>query len=157
MFNWSAASRVSAGERSIRPSSPKLTWPASNAASHRRRGAGRCGRPGGARPFRISAHGTMCEARRSAGSVIPVRGQAGDADSGHLRQVRYLLHDRDSKFCTSFEDILKTAGVTSVPLPPRSPNLNAFAERWVRSVKEECLSKLILFGESSLKRAFANS
>ena len=40
-------------------------------------------------------------------------------------------------------------------LPPRSPNLNAFAERWVRSVKEECLSKLILFGEMSLARALA--
>ena len=38
-------------------------------------------------------------------------------------------------------------------LPARSPNLNAFAERWVRSVKEECLSKLILFGEASLRRA----
>jgi putative transposase len=40
-------------------------------------------------------------------------------------------------------------------LPPRSPNLNAFAERWVRSVKHECLSKLILFGEGSLNRALA--
>ena len=42
-----------------------------------------------------------------------------------------------------------------MPLPPRSPNLNAFAERWVRSVKHECLSKLILFGEGSLRRALA--
>jgi putative transposase len=40
-----------------------------------------------------------------------------------------------------------------VPLPPRSPNLNAYAERWVRSVKEECLSRLILFGEASLRHA----
>ena len=40
-----------------------------------------------------------------------------------------------------------------MPLPPRSPNLNAYAERWVRSVKEECLSRLILFGERSLRRA----
>jgi putative transposase len=40
-----------------------------------------------------------------------------------------------------------------VPLPPRSPNLNAYAERWVRSVKEECLSRLILFGEASLWHA----
>jgi putative transposase len=43
--------------------------------------------------------------------------------------------------------------VKGLRLPPRSPNLNAFAERWVRSVKEECLSKLILFGEASLRRA----
>jgi putative transposase len=40
-----------------------------------------------------------------------------------------------------------------VPLPPRSPNLNAYAERWVRSVKEECLSRLILWGEASLRHA----
>jgi len=80
---------------------------------------------------------------------------AADVDSGCLRHVRYLLHDRDTKFCASFKDILKSAGVTSVALPPRSPNLNAFAERWVRSVKQECLSKLILFGEVSLRRTLA--
>ena len=78
---------------------------------------------------------------------------AVDEDCGYLRKIRYLLHDRDTKFCAPFKAILKTAGVTCVALPPRSPNLNAFAERWVRSVKQECLSKLILFGETSLKRA----
>jgi hypothetical protein len=45
------------------------------------------------------------------------------------------------------------AGVKCLRLPPRNPNLNAFAERWVRSVKEECLSHLILFGERSLRKA----
>jgi transposase InsO family protein len=64
----------------------------------------------------------------------------------------FLLHDRDTKFCTSFRAILRSAGVHSIMLPPRSPNLNAFAERWVRSIKNECLSKLILFGEASLRR-----
>ncbi len=48
---------------------------------------------------------------------------------------------------------LKAGGVKPLKLPARSPNLNAFAERWVRSVKEECLSRLILCGESSLRRA----
>ena len=43
-----------------------------------------------------------------------------------------------------------------VPLPPRSPNLNAYAERWVRSVKEECLSRMILFGEGSLRQALTH-
>ena len=43
----------------------------------------------------------------------------------------------------------------TIPLPARSPNLNAFAERWVRSVKQECLSKVILFGEGSLSRVLA--
>ena len=78
---------------------------------------------------------------------------ATDNDTGALRGCRYLLHDRDAKFCSSFDALLKTDGVKTLKLPARSPNLNAFAERWVRSVKQECLSKLILFGESSLKRA----
>ena len=74
-------------------------------------------------------------------------------DAGFLIQKRYLLHDRDSKYCSSFREVIEAGGVKPLTLPPRSPNLNAYAERWVRSVKEECLSKLILFGEGSLKRA----
>src|SRR6266852_5141413 len=72
---------------------------------------------------------------------------------GYLDRCRYVLHDRDTKFCASFRTVLAAGGVETIPLPARSPNLNAFAERWVRSAKEECLSKLILFGESSLRRA----
>ena len=77
---------------------------------------------------------------------------ATDEDGG-LRPVQYVLHDRDAKFCLSFDTLLKAGGVNALKLPARSPNLNAFAERWVRSVKEECLSRLILFGEVSLRRA----
>jgi putative transposase len=73
--------------------------------------------------------------------------------TGFLTNSRYLLHDRDSKYCPAFCQLIEMARVNSIVLPPKSPNLNAFAERWVRSVKEECLSKLILFGERSLKRA----
>jgi transposase InsO family protein len=62
----------------------------------------------------------------------------------------YLIHDRDTKFCDAFKQIIDDAGVNRVPLPPRSPYLNAFAERWVRSVKEEALSRMILFGECAL-------
>ena len=72
--------------------------------------------------------------------------------TGYLNGYRYLLHDRDQKFCRGFRGTLAAGGVRCTPLPARSPNLNAFAERWVRSVKEECLSKLILFGETSLRR-----
>jgi putative transposase len=74
-------------------------------------------------------------------------------DSGFLNKQRYLLHDRDSKFCASFREVLEAGGVKPLVLPPRSPNLNAYAERWVRSVKEECLSKLILLSEGSLRCA----
>ena len=76
-----------------------------------------------------------------------------DETTGTLRCGRYLLHDRDTKFCAAFDEVLTSDGVHLVKLPPRSPNLNAFAERWLRSVKDECLSKLILLGEMSLARA----
>jgi putative transposase len=71
---------------------------------------------------------------------------------GYLANRRYVLHDRDAKFCASFRETLRSGGIEPLALPPRSPNLNAFAERWVRSAKQECLSKLILVGEDSLKR-----
>ena len=72
---------------------------------------------------------------------------------GFLSPGQYLIHDRDTKFCAAFQQLIDDAGVERVVLPPRSPNLNAYAERWVRSVKEECLSRLILFGEASLWHA----
>ena len=71
---------------------------------------------------------------------------------GYLNNCRYLIHDRDTKFTVSFRAILKSGHVEPLKLPARSPNLNAYAERWVRSVKEEALSKLILFAEASLRR-----
>jgi putative transposase len=74
---------------------------------------------------------------------------------GVLASGHYLIHDRDGKYCPAFQQMIEEAGVKRVPLPPRSPNLNAYAERWVRSVKEECLSRLILFGEASLRHALA--
>ena len=72
---------------------------------------------------------------------------------GFLSPGQYLIHDRDTKFCAAFQALIEDAGVERVVLPPRSPNLNAYAERWVRSVKEECLAWLILFGERALWQA----
>jgi putative transposase len=72
---------------------------------------------------------------------------------GALRDCRYLLHDRDSKYTQSFRAIIASGRVEPLVLPARSPNLNAHAERWVRSVKQEYLSKVVLFGEQSLRRA----
>jgi putative transposase len=72
---------------------------------------------------------------------------------GYLSPGQYLIHDRDTKFCAAFQQLIDDAGVERVVLPPRSPNLNAYAERWVRSVKEECLARLILFGEKALQHA----
>jgi hypothetical protein len=78
-----------------------------------------------------------------------------DSESGALTHQKYLLHDCDTKFCSCFTATLSDGSVQPLRLPARSPNLNAFAERWVRSVKQECLSKLILFSEASLKRVLA--
>jgi transposase InsO family protein len=72
---------------------------------------------------------------------------------GCLSPGRYLIHDRDGKYGPAFQQLIDAAGVPRVPLPPQSSNLNAYAERWVRSVKEECLSRVILFGEASLRHA----
>jgi putative transposase len=71
---------------------------------------------------------------------------------GALQGCRYLLHDRDTKYTRSFRAIIESGQVKPLALPARSPNLNAHAERWVKSVKEECLSRLVLFGERSLRR-----
>jgi transposase InsO family protein len=72
---------------------------------------------------------------------------------GFLERCRYLVHDRDTKFTDSFRALVRSSDVEPLKLPARSPNLNAYAERWVKSVKDECLSKLILFGEASLRHA----
>jgi hypothetical protein len=74
---------------------------------------------------------------------------------GILEGCRYLIHDRDTKFTDSFRAIVKSSHVDPLKLPARSPNLNAYAERWLKSVKEEALSKLILFSEASLRRVLS--
>ena len=65
----------------------------------------------------------------------------------------YLLHDRDPLFTDTFRDTLAASGVEALRLPAHSPNLNAFAERFVRTIKESCLDRLILVSEESLRRA----
>jgi transposase InsO family protein len=82
--------------------------------------------------------------------MMQIARNATMADWGILSPGHYLIHDRDRKFCPAFQRLIDQAGVRRVMLPPQSPNLNAYAERWVRSVKEEALSRLILFGERAL-------
>jgi putative transposase len=67
---------------------------------------------------------------------------------GFLDGCRYLIHDRDTKYCQSFRDIIESGDVKTLPLPARSPNLNAFAERWVKSVKDDCLVRQAKLGVS---------
>jgi transposase InsO family protein len=74
-----------------------------------------------------------------------------DPSDGFLRGARFLIHDRDPLFTKRFAAILKAAGVSAVKLPARSPNLNAFAVRFIRSIRHECLRKVIPLGETQLR------
>jgi len=76
-----------------------------------------------------------------------------DAETGMLRGTLHLIVDRDTKYSKAFRTFLAREGIEVIRLPPRSPNLTAFAERFVRSVKSECLSKLMPIGVPMLRRA----
>ena len=76
-----------------------------------------------------------------------------DAEDGFLNDKRYLIMDRDPRFSKAFRSLLKQSDVEPVRLPPRSPNLNAYMERWMRSLKSETLDRMIFFGENPLRRA----
>jgi len=65
---------------------------------------------------------------------------------------RFFIHDRDGCFAPEFDAVLERAGVEPIKTPFKAPNANAYAERWVRSVREECLNYLVLFGLNSLRR-----
>ena len=74
-----------------------------------------------------------------------------DPVDGFLRVSRLLIHDRDPLYTKHFGEILRTGGVRPVRLLARSPNLNAYAERFVRSIREECLSRVVPLGERHLR------
>src|SRR5919198_100627 len=80
------------------------------------------------------------------------RNVTDDVD-GFFKGKRYLIHDRDPLYTDQFLSMLAETGVESVKLPPRAPNLNAHAERFVRSIKKDCLEQMILFGEDSLRNS----
>jgi putative transposase len=76
-----------------------------------------------------------------------------DELDGFLKGKRYLIHDRDPLYTHEFVSMLAEAGIESVKLPPKSPDLNSYAERFVRTIKEGCLEQMILFGEDSLRNS----
>ena len=85
--------------------------------------------------------------------MLQVARNLTDTDDGFLLDKRYLILDRDTKFSAAFRSFLVRDGIEIIRLPPRSPNLNAFAERFVRSIKAECLNRMIFFGQASLRHA----
>lgn len=78
-----------------------------------------------------------------------------DEFDGVLRNKAVLLLDRDAKYTHAFRGLIESGATRVIRLPPRSPNLNAHAERFVRSIKEECLNRMIFIGQGSLRRAIA--
>jgi hypothetical protein len=76
-----------------------------------------------------------------------------DSAGGSLHSKRYLIIDRDTKYSDQFRRLIRHNGTKVIRLPPRSPNLNAYAERFVRSIKDECLDRMIFIGQASLRRA----
>ncbi len=76
-----------------------------------------------------------------------------DTEDGALAGKCYLIVDRDTKYSKRFRDFIAEGGTEVIRLPPLSPNPSAFAERFVRSIKEECLTKMIFVGQGSLRRA----
>ena len=77
--------------------------------------------------------------------------QLVDSVDGFAIGKTHLIIDRDTKYCDAFRQTLQSAGVKVVLCPPRVPQCNAYAERFVRSIKEECLSRLIFLGEDHLR------
>ena len=74
-----------------------------------------------------------------------------DPVDGFLRTVRQLIHDCDPLYTRVFGEILTSGDVGPIRLPPKSPNLNAYAERFVRSIKEECLHRVVPLGEGHVR------
>src|SRR5262245_45685966 len=88
--------------------------------------------------------------------IMQVGRNLADTKIGALRGKRYLIIDRDGKYTDQFRRLVSESGVKVIRLPPMSPNLNAYAERFVRSIKDECLNRLIFVGQTSLRRAIAH-
>src|SRR5258708_6114239 len=105
------------------------------------------------KPAPASGESLTCSTSADCAWICQVAWNRIDDQDGFLRGKRHLLMDRDGKYCDMFRAVLRHAGVKPLRLPPRSPDLNAFAERFVRTIKEECLDRIIFFGENMLRHA----
>jgi transposase InsO family protein len=94
----------------------------------------------------VAIHADPCETQ-----MMQYARNLTDAQDGFLKDKRILIHDRDPLFTKKFRETLGAAGVRALKLPKRAPNLNPYSERYVLSIKSECLDKMILFGEKHVR------
>lgn len=94
----------------------------------------------------VGVHADPCETQ-----MIQWARKLTDAESGFLKGKRLLIHGRDPLFTRKFRATIKAGGVRCMKMPKQSPNLNAYAESFVRTIKRECLDKMVLFGEKHVR------
>jgi len=100
---------------------------------------------------RVEVAGITCEP--TGAWMMQVARNLTDAEDGFLLGMRHLVLDRDPVFTAAFRKMLTDSGVKVLRLPARSPNLNAFIERFVLSIKSECLDRIVPLGEAHLRWA----
>jgi putative transposase len=71
---------------------------------------------------------------------------------GDERTFRFVIHDRDTKFIRAFDEVFRTEGIKVIRTPIQARNANAYAERWVRTVRSDCLDRILIFGRDHLER-----
>jgi putative transposase len=71
--------------------------------------------------------------------------------TGLFARMGFLIHDRDSRFCCAFDEVFRSEGITVIETPIRAPQANAYAERFVRTIRAECLDWLLILGRRHLE------
>jgi len=100
---------------------------------------------------RVHIAGVAPDGSRGVEWMKQIARNVTDCVDGFLKDTHVLIVDRDPQYSPAFRHLLQSSGVEVVQLPPKSPNLNAYAERFVRSIKSECLDHVIPLGESHLR------
>jgi putative transposase len=97
-------------------------------------------------------HVAGCTQHPSDGWVAQQACQLSWSLAGRASPPRFLIHDRDSKFTGAFDEIFRSAGIKIVRTPIQAPQANAFAERFVGTVRRECLNWILIAGRRQLER-----
>jgi hypothetical protein len=91
-------------------------------------------------------------ARALAPRADPATRQGEPARGIQAQPFRFLIHDRDTKFSRAFDEVFRAEGIKVIRTSAQAPNANAFAERWIRTVRAECLDRILILGRRHLER-----